>query len=105
MKLMLAVVDDADVRSLTEKLVAAGLRATVLASTGGFLRQGNTTLLLGLDDDQIDTALDIIKGTCQRRKRLMTYAPPEFPALSMPIEVEAGGAVVFIMPIEQSHHF
>ncbi|MGI6036138.1 MAG: cyclic-di-AMP receptor [Limnochordia bacterium] len=105
MKLMLAVVDDADVRSLTEKLVAAGLRATVLASTGGFLRQGNTTLLLGLDEDQIETALDIIKGTCQRRKRLMTYAPPEFPALNMPIEVEAGGAVVFILPIEQFHHF
>ena len=92
MKLMLAVVDDADVRSLTEKLVAAGLRATVLASTGGFLRQGNTTLLLGLDDDQIDTALDIIKELSAAQTFDLHC---RVSGLGMPIEVEAGGAVVF----------
>ncbi|MGI6037686.1 MAG: cyclic-di-AMP receptor [Limnochordia bacterium] len=105
MKLLLAIVDKSDVRSLREKLTAAGLRATILASTGGFISHGNTTILMGLNEDEVPRAMEIIKDSCQRRKRLVTFAPPDFPALTPPIEVESGGAIVFTLPVEDFAQF
>ncbi|MBP3652308.1 MAG: cyclic-di-AMP receptor, partial [Clostridia bacterium] len=56
MKLIIAIVQDEDASRLVSKLMAEGFGATKLATTGGFLRSGNTTLLTGVDDDKLDTA-------------------------------------------------
>lgn len=109
MKLIIAVVQDKDSQRLSQALVKANIQATKLATTGGFLKSGNTTFLIGVEDDRVDDVLEIIKENCQAREQLVSpissiggnadaYSP-------YPIEVEVGGATVFVMPIESFHHF
>jgi uncharacterized protein YaaQ len=64
MKLILAVIRDVDDPSLTERLTERGFRFTRIASTGGFLRKGNVTLLIGLPQEKVDEAVAIFRQTC-----------------------------------------
>ncbi|HHU61156.1 MAG: cyclic-di-AMP receptor [Bacillota bacterium] len=102
MKLVITVVEDNDVAFLVEALVDKGFQATKLASTGGFLLQGNTTLLIGVEDEQIEEVLSIIRSTCAPRKKVIPQITPELPtAIGVPIEIEAGGAIVFVIDVNQ----
>jgi uncharacterized protein YaaQ len=106
MKLLLSVINSDDTYSLTDALVDQGYRSTVISTTGGFLREGNTTLLIGIDDHQVPAVLRIIKDTCRTRTKLITSFPPEIGELLLtPIEVEVGGAVVFVVPVERFERF
>lgn len=64
MKLIIAIIRDSDSDAVSQGLTSADLRVTQVASTGGFLRRGNTTLLIGLDDDKVEPALEIIRKSC-----------------------------------------
>lgn len=105
MKLVIAVIQDKDTNRLLEQLVAQGFRATKLASTGGFLKEGNTTLITGVEDAQVETAIDIIKRTCRSREQLVTpLSPVGGPVDSYvpyPIEVVVGGATIFVLNVER----
>lgn len=102
MKLILAVVEDDDAARLMDALIENDFSATKLASTGGFLMRGNTTLLIGVADEKVEQVIDIVKATCVRRKKLVPQAPSEAPpAMSMPIEVESGGAALFVLSVDQ----
>lgn len=102
MKLILAVVEDDDAGRLMDALIENDFSATKLASTGGFLLRGNTTLLIGVQDERVEQVLDIVKQTCIRRKRLVPQTSTEIPAsMSLPIEVESGGATVFVLSVDQ----
>lgn len=92
MKLIVAMVQDADAGRLTQRLVERGLGATKLASTGGFLRQGNTTLLIGVEDQRVEEALATIREVCRRRRQRV----PESAG-----EVEVGAATVFVMAVDR----
>lgn len=70
MKLIIVVVEDDDAPALIRELSTHGYSSTKLASTGGFLLHGNTTLLVGVDDSQVDPVIDLIRKICVRRKRL-----------------------------------
>ncbi len=109
MKLIITIIQDRDSHLLTNALVKNNLRATKLASSGGFLRSGNTTLMIGVEDDQVDMVLDLIKENCKARKHLMTPIAPlgghADSYVPYPIEVEVGGATVFVLPIEQFMQF
>lgn len=106
MKLILAVVEDDDASNLMDALIDAGVQATKLASTGGFLLRGNTTLMIGVNDEQVDSVLKIIQGTCVRRKRLLPHSSSEIPtSVAMPIEVESGGATVFVLDVDRFHKY
>jgi uncharacterized protein YaaQ len=61
MKLLVFVTDDANADSAIDALVEQGFRVTRLATTGGFLRRGNTTLLVGVEDNQVERALNLVK--------------------------------------------
>lgn len=101
MRLVIAVVSDDDAGTLMDALSEADIRVTKLASTGGFLLQGNTTLLMGVDDARVDEAIAIVKRLCVRRKKLLPQAVHEMPAgISLPIEVETGGAIIFTVPVD-----
>ncbi|HHV54142.1 MAG TPA: hypothetical protein GXX55_01605 [Firmicutes bacterium] len=78
MKLVLTVVQNQDVGLVLEKLLAKGLRATKLASTGGFLRQGNTTLLVGVQDERVPEVIEILRAVCGPRTgaAVATTGPP-----------------------------
>jgi uncharacterized protein YaaQ len=64
MKLMIAVIRDVDDEPLTSRLTERGFRITRMASTGGFLRKGNITLLIGIPDEQVDKVVEMFRQTC-----------------------------------------
>lgn len=105
MKLIIAIVQDEDASNLISSLMNDGFSVTKLASTGGFLRSGNTTLLLGVEDAKLDTALDIVKKVCVSRKQVEVFPSPAMGAMGMytpyPVEVTVGGATVFILEVSQ----
>ena len=109
MKLVIAVIQDKDSNRLSNALVKEGFRATKLASTGGFLRSGNTTLLIGVEDERVDDVLSLIKTNCRVRQQLVTPVSPMGGAtdsyIPFPVEVQVGGAAVFVVPVEKFEHF
>jgi uncharacterized protein YaaQ len=106
MKMICAIVQDEDAGGLLDTLAERGLRATKVSSTGGFLRSGNSTILIGVEDSQVVGVLDILRVSCRTRRQLIDVAEgprAEFTdALPRPpTEVEVGGANVFVWDIEQ----
>lgn len=109
MKLILAVIQDQDSNKLMNALVENNFRATKLASTGGFLKSGNTTFMIGTEDNRVERALQIINENCRARDQLVAPVSPmggnADSYVPYPVEVEVGGATVFVLPVEQFHHF
>lgn len=109
MKLIVAVVQDQDSNRLSTALTKNDFRATKLASTGGFLKSGNTTFLIGTDDSLVPQALELIRENCRSRDQMVAPVSPmggnADSYIPYPVEVEVGGATVFVLPIEQFHHF
>ncbi len=64
MKLIIAIIRDVDADPVTQALTTAKFRVTRTSSTGGLLRRGVTTLLIGVDETQVDAAIQVIKNTC-----------------------------------------
>jgi uncharacterized protein YaaQ len=103
MKLIMAIVSSDDSRDVVDRLTKSGFRATVISTTGGFLREGNTTLFVGTEDDRVSAAVEVVRQSCRRRTQWVSPLPTlEGPGLEMsePIEVNVGGAVVFVMNVE-----
>jgi uncharacterized protein YaaQ len=109
MKMVLAVVQDQDSNRLSAALVENHFRATKLASTGGFLKSGNTTFMIGTEDIRVEKALQVIKDNCRSRDQLVAPVSPmggnADSYVPYPVEVEVGGATVFVLPIEQFVQF
>ncbi len=105
MKLVIAVVQDDDASDLIERLVQSRFSTTKLASTGGFLKEGNTTLMVGVAKDQVEEVIEIIKDVCQSRKQTFTAPVPPTGSASVfipyPIEVMVGGATIFVLDIDR----
>jgi uncharacterized protein YaaQ len=104
-KLVVAIVNPEDAGSLVDALLEREYRATRLHSSGGFLKQSNATVILGVDDEAVDGVLGIIRENCHSRTQLVNPMPPilepgEF-FLPYPLEVEVGGATVFVLPVER----
>lgn len=104
-KLVIAIIQDKDSGRLLGELTKGGFRATKLASTGGFLREGNTTLLIGVEDHQVDLVTGLVGRTCQAREQLVTpVSPMGGPAdsyIPYPVEVLVGGATIFVVDVER----
>ncbi len=66
MKLIIAIIKDEDNDSVSRALTKENFRVTFIASTGGFLRSGRSTLLIGVEDERVSTALDVIRKACKR---------------------------------------
>jgi uncharacterized protein YaaQ len=64
MKLIIAILRDEDSESISQTLISEGFRVTRIASTGGFLRRGSTTLMIGVDEEKVDPAIEIIRSNC-----------------------------------------
>ncbi|MBM4429079.1 MAG: hypothetical protein FJ026_01855 [Chloroflexi bacterium] len=109
MKLIISIVhsDDADV--LMRGLEQKGQRCTKISTTGGFLREGNATILIGAEADQVDPILEIIRENCHTRTQWVSPLPPLAEAgeflVPKPVEVQVGGATVFVLDIERSSRF
>ena len=105
MKLIITIVQDDDSLDLIEELNEKGYTVTKLATTGGFLKAGNTTLLIGLEASKVDDAIDIIKENCERRKgNLPIIEPIPEPTgvfVPYPVDVEIGGATIFVVDVDK----
>lgn len=109
MKMVIAIVQDKDSPKLAQNLVKAGVRATKLASTGGFLHAGNTTFLIGTNEERVSDVLDLIKTSCRSREQVVTPMSPMGSQVESyvpyPVSVQVGGATVFVLDVEQFEQF
>ncbi len=105
MKLIIAIVQDEDASRLISQLMTEGFGVTKLATTGGFLRAGNTTLLVGVEDERMQEAMDVVEKVCKSRKQIaaspasMVGVPGAY--TPYPIEVVVGGATIFVLSVDQ----
>lgn len=103
-KLLVVITSDADADNLIQKLVQRGYPATKVSSTGGFLRRGSATIFSGVDAEDVDNVLAIIRNECQARTEFVPAQALPFPESiypAEPVEVRIGGAIVFVVPVER----
>lgn len=103
MKLIIAIVSNDDSHACSNALTKENFSVTKLSTTGGFLKMGNTTLLVGTDDDQVNTCIDIIKEQSKQRTEMVpsTAAYDIGRFATFPVEVTVGGATIFVVDVEQ----
>ena len=105
MKLVFAIVHDDDGPKVMDELNRNGFSVTKLCSTGGFLRAGNTTLIVGVTEDKLDDVIKIIKQKSKSRKQTIssTVMPNSMAGMYMPypVEVVVGGATIFVLNVER----
>ncbi|AGC69132.1 hypothetical protein Cst_c21660 [Thermoclostridium stercorarium subsp. stercorarium DSM 8532] len=105
MKLILAIISDEDSNPVISELGKEGFGVTKLCSTGGFLRSGNTTIMVGADEEKVPEVIDIIKRKCKTRKKAMPNLDLSggtgVMGMAFPVEVTVGGATVFVLNVER----
>ena len=101
MKLIYVIVRSADSGYVTDALNKKGFYVTKLASTGGFLREGNTTLMIGTEEDQVDTVIDIVKKECGPRQQIISNPVGATEYAAMNVVVHVGGATIFVTDVDR----
>ena len=105
MKLVIIIVSDADADRLMKGLVERGYPATKISSTSGFLHRGNATILSGVEADEVEELLAMVRAECHSRteyvpvQTLPFFSEGTLP--SQPVEVRVGGAIVFVVNVER----
>lgn len=109
MKLVIAVVHDRDRVKIGESLLRNGFKFTKIGSTGGFLREGNVTLLIGCEEKDTERVLALINEASKSRKQFVNVLPPDAGPVGTyipsPVEVEVGGAIAFVVDVERFERF
>jgi uncharacterized protein YaaQ len=107
MKLVMAIIHDEDASLLMKNLIDDDFSVTKLSSTGGFLKAGNTTLLIGTNKERVDEVIKMIELSCKTRNEVVSSSPimGENSFVSMPMEVHVGGATVFVIDVESHFKF
>lgn len=111
MKIIYAIVSSDDGNRVTDVLTDHHFSVTRLATTGGFLKKGNSTLMIGTEEEQVDHAIELIRDTCGKRQKITCDIPaPNIGSISagyvmMPVSVELGGATIFVTDVERFEKF
>ncbi|MFZ2257764.1 MAG: cyclic-di-AMP receptor [Clostridiaceae bacterium] len=105
MKLIIAIVNDEDALDLLDELTDKSFRVTKLASTGGFLRSGNTTMMIGIEEEKLNEVLTLIEDTCKTRHQTVSTPSPLSTTTGVyvpyPVDIEIGGATIFVVDVDQ----
>lgn len=101
MKLIYVIVHNIDSGHVTEALNGNGYYVTKLASTGGFLREGNTTLMIGTEEDKVDHVIEIVKKECGPRQQIVTSPINSGEYAAMGVSVNVGGATIFVTEVDR----
>ncbi|MCS7059714.1 MAG: cyclic-di-AMP receptor [Anaerolineae bacterium] len=99
MKLLMAVVPADEAAKTVEAMIEAGFRVTRIATTGGWLRRENTTLLSGIEDEQLEQALDVLR---RRGVTAMQSGSHSAGGAAVPA---TGRGIVFVMDVERFEHY
>jgi uncharacterized protein YaaQ len=103
-KLIVVITSNDEAEALIKKLIERGYPATKVSSTGGFLRRGNATIFSGVEANDIDNVMAIIRKECQARTEFIPAQALPFPESiypAEPVQVRVGGAIVFVLPVER----
>ena len=103
MKLLIAIINNDDCPIVLSEITREGFSATKLSTSGGFLRAGNSTLLIGVEDEKVDTLIELI-GKFSKKRKQMIQTTPSFNAdffVSVPVEVNVGGATIFVLDVDR----
>ena len=105
MKLVIIIASDADADRLMKALIQHGYPATKVSSTGGFLHRGNATILSGVEPDEVEQVLAMVRAECHARTEYVPVQTLPFfgegATPSEPVEVRVGGAIVFVVNVER----
>ncbi|MGB9302040.1 MAG: cyclic-di-AMP receptor [Anaerolineae bacterium] len=109
MKLIISIVHRDDVDTLLKALTDGGHKATLISTTGGFLREGNATVFIGTENEHVEEILSLVKENCHKRTRYLSpivpvTEPSEF-YIPEPVELEVGGATVFVADVERHERY
>ena len=103
MKLILAIVSNDDAPAVSTALTKNNFYITRLATTGGFLRAGNTTIIVGTEDENVDRVIELIGSEAKRRTEIVpstaSYDIGRY--ASFPVEVQISGATIFVLDVDQ----
>jgi uncharacterized protein YaaQ len=109
MKLIMSIVNADDSGRLIDALTEAGFRATTISTTGGFLRQGNATVFVGTEDEHVPQVLDLVRENCHTRTQYVNPLPPVMEPgeiyIPTPVDIQVGGATVFVLDVAQFERF
>jgi Uncharacterized protein conserved in bacteria len=101
MKLIYVILRNADSGHVMDSLNKKGIYVTKLASTGGFLREGNTTLMIGTEAEKVDEVIDIVKKECGPRQQIISNTIGNAEFSSMQVVVNVGGATIFVTDVDR----
>ncbi len=103
MKLIITIVQDEDASRLTEEITNNNFQITRIASTGGFLKSGNTTLIIGVKKERVDEVLRIIEKVCKVREITTSFSSSLTgdTYIPYPMQIKIGGATVFTLDVER----
>lgn len=105
MKMLFCIVQNDDAGELVSALTKHGYRVTRYQSHGGFLRQGNATILVGVTDDRVDDVISIVRRSCRTRTQYINPLPPMMEPGEMympnPVDVQSGGATIFVVDVDR----
>ena len=103
MKMIMAIVNSDDSNAVVQNLMKSHFSATRLASSGGCLRAGNVTILVGVEDDKVQEVIDIIQKYSKSRRQMIPTAAEVgmnfYP--TMPVEIMVGGATIFVLNVDR----
>lgn len=105
MKMIMAVVQHKDQRKVTDALLERGFQFTNIASTGGLLREGNVTFIIGVEPEQVEDVMAVLRENSKTREQLVNVFPPTIEPIGTcipnPVKVQVGGATVFVLSVER----
>ena len=104
MKLLVGIVNNDDANVLLNEMNKLSFQATKLSTSGGFLKTGNVTFLVGVEDERVDELVSVFENCCSRRTQMVPTAPPfigEGFLSAAPVEITIGGATIFILDIDK----
>ncbi len=104
MKLVISILHSDIAESVGAAMSSAGFYATKLSTVGGYLKNGNVTFLTGVEDERVDELISLIRSNSETSFEIMNGGTADSFA-SFPIEVKAGGATIFVLPIERFEKF
>lgn len=103
MKLIIGIVHSDDADQLLQALRERGFRSTKISTTGGFLREGNATILIGTEEEKVDEVLSVVRRNCHTRTEYVNPLPPVMEPgelyMPNPVEVQVGGATIFVLDV------
>ena len=110
MKLIYAIIRNDNEDDVTSALNKEGYSVTKLATTGGFLKKGNVTIMIGTDDEKVEHAIEVIRKECGKSQRITVNMPyisgtSMVNYATMPMSVEVGGATIFVVNVDRFEKF